>query len=119
MDASPTRELNSNIRPRVAFLPRGLLREGHSSAVITEADSVRSDFPKGTLEKETRNCLPGGQQVAENGGNERAVPIAGSRHERTALWPDLPSASENTSGILQQSDFRVPALPATGLDPVC
>ena len=34
-----------------------------------------SDFPaKETAGKETSACLGGGQKVAENGGNERAVP---------------------------------------------
>jgi hypothetical protein len=35
---------------------------------------VQSIFLKETRGKETIACRDGGQQVAENGGNERAVP---------------------------------------------
>ncbi len=35
---------------------------------------VDPNFPQETQAKETRNRLRGGQQVAEIGGNERAVP---------------------------------------------
>ena len=92
MDASPTRELSSNIRPRVAFLPRRLpsacplrplpapaglrqSRKGNSREGNAEGNFVQSIFLKETRGKETSACPGGGQQVAENGGNERAVPI--------------------------------------------
>ena len=94
MDASPTRELSSNIRPRVAFFapqtaesvsiapplpaPAGLRqsRKGNSREGNAEGNSVQSIFLKETRGKETSACPGGGQQVAENGGNERAVPIS-------------------------------------------
>jgi hypothetical protein len=92
VDASPTRELSSNIRPRVAFLPRRLpspcplrplpapaglrqSRKGNSREGNAEGNSVQSIFLKETRGKETSVCPGGGQQVAENGGNERAVPM--------------------------------------------
>ena len=74
MNAMPARELSSNFRPGDAFLPRRLLREGHSREGNTEGDSVRSSFTQETRGKETSTCPRGGQQVADNGGNERAVP---------------------------------------------
>jgi hypothetical protein len=36
---------------------------------------MQSIFLKETRGKETSACPGGGQQVAENGGNERAVPM--------------------------------------------
>jgi hypothetical protein len=43
-------------------------------AGLAKGNSVQSIFLKETRGKETIACRDGGQQVAENGGNERAVP---------------------------------------------
>ena len=57
--------------------PAGLRqsRKGNSREGNAEGNSVQSIFLKETRGKETSACPGGGQQVAENGGNERAVPI--------------------------------------------
>ena|GEM_PF-2500084 len=70
MDAWPTTERRSDIQSRDAFLPRRLPREGNA-----EGNSMQSIFLKETQGKGASTCPRGGQQVAENGGNERAVPM--------------------------------------------
>jgi len=63
------------LRPLPA--PAGLRqsRKGNSREGNAEGNSVQSIFLKETRGKETSACPGGGQQIAENGGNERAVPI--------------------------------------------
>jgi hypothetical protein len=65
------------VRVHCAPPPAGLRqsREGNSTEGNAEGNSVQSIFLKETRGKETSACPGGGQQVAENGGNERAVPM--------------------------------------------
>jgi hypothetical protein len=55
-------------RPNLTRAMTGYSREGK-----TGGDSVQFNSLKEMWDQETRNCLRGGLQVAENGRNERAV----------------------------------------------
>jgi hypothetical protein len=97
VDASPTTELSSSIRPRVAFFapqtaesvsiaPPARPRRAQTVPQRKQQGRKRRrkfiavNFLKETRGKETSACPGGGQQVAENGGNERAVPKKYSTH---------------------------------------
>jgi hypothetical protein len=61
---------------------------------------VQSSFLQETLVKETSVCPGGGQQVSENGGNERAVPT-----RKPSLWFERGASREETA--VDAEKFRV------------
>ena len=61
---------------------------------------MQSVFLKETQGKEASTCPRGGQQVAENGGNERAVPTGA----QTSVSRRLLSVTSSQSLPAQQQD---------------
>ena len=98
----PAKELSSDYRPR----GRGML--------FCPADCSAKD----TAGKEASICPWGGQQVAENGGNERAVP----RREQSSStiaegWAQKTKVGDLVGDLVGDSQHQ-PALGATRLENV-